>query len=361
MRSPSLNWFLLLPLLGMGWVDARAQIAVANPPQEIEDYREAYDKAFAELSAPAREKFAKALHSLETERAAAGDYLGAIRARDRRLELLGRQPGPDSPPNPDPGPAHDEGVIEVSLGAANRTGSGVRFDQRGGKLSGFKEGRSIRWDLNNTEPGEYSVVVTYSCGGLEFTSRGFEQVAGGVFALWQQTNLTIGAPEELRRTVVSTGGWNKTITRNIGKIRAESNRMTLVLTAKKVAPGGLMNLYGLRLVPVTGGRDPVANLGDPTLPPELAALREKFRAAVATKTAGLIAGYGMKLRERREQATEANDLDAALDAQAAYAEAEKISSDPLALIGGIEDRGGGAETETEEPGDPSPSPTETLE
>ncbi|MCP5114623.1 MAG: hypothetical protein GY953_27660, partial [bacterium] len=227
--------------------------SAVEPPTKLAEFRDAFEKASTTRSAPAKAAFATALEQLARTRAQSGDYLGAIRARDRRLELLASDVlEPITPIKP-------EGEIVVDLARGSRTGSGLKYDSKGTKVVGFdKTSQAITWDLSNTKPGEYSAHVTYSCGESYEDKNENIIRTGGIFTLSEATGLsTTTSSQPLRRTVLSTGGWNKSVTRNIGKITVTGSLLTLELKVAKAAQGGLMHLYGIRLVPVA----PTGNAG----------------------------------------------------------------------------------------------------
>ncbi|MGI9239288.1 MAG: hypothetical protein ACR2RV_00720, partial [Verrucomicrobiales bacterium] len=70
---------------------------------------------------------------------------------------------------------------------------------------------------------------------------------------------------------------------------------------------------------------------EPEAPEELAALREKFRQAITLKTTPIIMSYGTELREILDNASVATQLEEALEAQAAFTAAEKLSKDPTLI------------------------------
>jgi len=300
--------------------------APVEPPAKLAEYRDAFEKAVASRSAPARDQFASALQELARARAAVGDYEGAIRARDRRSELLDNS-GPVAA-----APAQ-EGEIVIDLPSGSRAGSGLKYDLKGKKIVGFtRDNQSIRWDLNKTKPGVYSALVTYSCGDPVAATFGRSPtLTGGSFTLEEATELSTVVSPPLRRTVLPTGGWNKTVTRNIGRISVTGSRMTLQLAVKTAHPGGLMHLYGIRLVPVSPDAATGSNPGDNS-PAELASLRAVFRSASLAKSAPLVTAYGMRLRAMREALSAANDLEGAYAVQKEFIDAEKLSKDPTLLI-----------------------------
>ena len=317
-------------LLSLAPATAQNSDAPVEPPAKLAEFREAFEKTVESRSLPARETFATGLSKLATERADAGDYLGAIRARDRRMELLGIAAGPGVDES------ESAGEIEVDLASGTRSGGGLRFDAKGNKLVGFtKDNQSIHWELSKTSPGVYSVIVTYSCADSRQAEGEFgkEYATGGTFTLEEATNLTTDRSAPLRRTVLSTGGWNKTITRNIGKITITGSRMTLLLSVKNAKPDGMMHLYGIRLVPTApaggggeGGR-PLENA-----PAELATLRAQFRSAISPKTSPIISSYGTRLRTLLESLSAANDLEGAFEVQKEFISAEKLSKDPTLIL-----------------------------
>lgn len=320
-----------LAFLGLTGTAALAQTATTGTtgtvqaPPKLAEFREAFEKAVAERSAPAKADFAAALELLARTRAQAGDYEGAIRARDRRRELID---GSAAAGTADSDPR--EGELVVDLARGSRTGSGLKFDARGNKVTGFdKTSQTITWDLSNTSPGMYSAFVTYSCGvGGTSASTGNTIATGGIFTLSEATGLsTTTSSPPLRRTVLPTGGWNKTVTRNIGKISVTGSLLRLQLKVLKAEPGGLMHLYGIRLVPASSDGD--AGSGEPA---ELSELREKFRTAIANQSAPLIMAYGAALSSLLEQLTDSNQLEAAFDVQKEYLRAQKLAKDPSLIL-----------------------------
>lgn len=302
-----------------------AQTVVAPPPK-LADFREAFESAVETRSSPARESFAAALAELMRSRADHGDYEGAIRARDRRLELLASKPEATGDP------ASREGEIAIDLPSASRSGSGLKYDVRESKFVGLtKDNQSLLWEISKTVPGVYSAIVTYSCGEPEIDPDTEAPIkTGGSFTLAETTNLTTSGSEPLVRVVVPTGGWDESITRNIGKITVTGTRLNLQLSVDQANPGGLMHLYGIRLVPFDDGLGTGGSAGAET-PEELAVLRERFRLAITPKTSPIIMSYGTALREILDNASVATQLEEALEAQAAFTTAEKLSKDPTLI------------------------------
>ena len=307
-------------------VQAQAPGAAIAPPPKLAEFREAFETAVEARSAPALKRFADGLAELARSRAEHGDYEGAIRARDRLAELM------LSKPEATGDPASREGEIVVDLASANRAGSGLKYDVREGKIIGFtKNSQSLRWEFSKTVPGIYSAIVTYSCGEPETKpDTGVTISTGGRFTLAETTNLTTSGSEPLVRRVAPTGGWDKSITRNIGKITVTGSRLTLALTVDQAAPGGLMHLYGIRLIPVIDSSGTSASGADQT-PAELAELREKFRNAIAPNTSPVIMRYGTALRSMLESASGAPQLENALQVESAFEAAEKLSKDPTLI------------------------------
>ena len=295
---------------------------ISDPETKLEAFRQAFEDAMETRSAPARKNFADALEELARKRAQAGDYDGAIRARDRRAELVASAPTADEIT-----PSANE--ITIDLASGSRTGSGLKYDNTEKKLTGFsKLKQSIQWDLNKTTPGAYKVLVTYSCGNTD-ESSGSTVATGGSFTLAEATNLSTNTSPPLTRTVTNTGGWSKKVTHDIGEIDLTGSRTTLKLTVTKVADGGLMHLYAIRLVPAasTPGTEDAENT-----PKELASLKAKFRSAINSKTQPLVQSYGIALRDLGKKMTGTSKLENLMKVQQEYRRAEKLATDPTLIF-----------------------------
>ncbi|MFT4547421.1 MAG: hypothetical protein ACI8XO_000806 [Verrucomicrobiales bacterium] len=291
-----------------------------QPPDRLADFRETFEKAMATRSIPASQTFASGLEALMRARSQRGDYLGAIRARDRRVRLLAEASTAASQ-NIDGTSRKDEVIVDIASGT--RSGSGIKLDSKNQKLIGLsKTSQQITWDLSSMKPVSYRVIVTYSCGEPKKDSDGETIATGGAFTLVEATGLNTGASEPLSRNVESTGGWDKPITRNIGKLKVSGSLLKLVLSISKSEPGGLMHLHGMKLVPdldVTAEEEAVEKSSV-----ELEALHERFLRLIYDETKPIIAGYGNQLRSLLE----ASPPGEAAEIQKEFEAAKALSLDP---------------------------------
>lgn len=313
-----------------GGLSVEAQEPVAarvpvEPPAELAELRDGFERAVMARSAPAREKFASALQELAQARGEGGDYEGAIRARDRRLEILNLSDPVATAPAA-------RGEIVVDLPSGKRAGSGLKYDAEGKKIVGFsKSNQSILWDISETVSGVYSIMVTYSCGEPEKIDGEQPLPTGGTFTLEEDTSLAAVDSPPLQHTVSPSGGWNKLVTRNIGKLTLAGGRLPLKLLVSSSGEGGLMHLYGISLVPIASNSAEDAATPD-DFPAELASLRAMFRSAILPKTTPLVAAYGMRLRAMLQAFTDANDLEGAYEVQKEFTAAESLSKDPTRIF-----------------------------
>ena len=151
----------------------------------------------------------------------------------------------EAPPPPPPGqtgtPSFTErfalGKGSVTLPAAKAFihGPAIRYETGPDRDSiGFwyEESAWVSWDLEASEPGTFTVELTYAapneCNGNEFT-----------IAL---------ADQELAGKVTSTGDWGKFKTETVGTIRVtQTGNLTLVLKPSRKPTSGLMNLRAVTL------------------------------------------------------------------------------------------------------------------
>ncbi len=308
---------------------ADAAIATVAEPEELVELRTAFESQLESRSAPARKRLVDALRQLERSRADRGDYEGARRAQRRRQSIeRAARAAPSSPAEP-----QAPGQVEIALRSGRRTGSSLHYDAARDALVGFgKSGHSVTWDINSVQPGDYRVLVTYGCADFTLQSdrvsggatRTVELTTGGSFTVEEATSLATGEDRVLRHTVYPTGGWDKTVTRNIGRLRLTGTTSTVKLSALAPEPGGLMALRRLRLVPVdargqAGGSHPLDEL------------KSRYGAKVAEITGD---DFRDHIEALRRLETSLAGSDRLRDALAVKAERERIerafSADPAA-------------------------------
>lgn len=307
---------------------ASAPPAVEEPP-ELVQYRAKFEQELAERLEPARTAYAKALKDLETQRAAAEDYEGAARAQRKRSTVEGIVSADSAGIS-----SEISGAIEVELARGRRSGSSISYDSKRGALTGFERaGQHITWETMKVTPGLYSVLVTYGCAaeatGRERDDKGkwkdTKVATGGSFTFEEATNLTTGEDRVLRHTVYPTDGWDKLVTRNIGRLNLTGTTSTLKLTALEPAPGGIMHLRRLRLLPVS------ATAADNPENP-LVKLRTQYQTKANELAADTISAQIARLKAMEESFATQERLRDALTVKGKRVELEKQASEPASVL-----------------------------
>lgn len=233
-RLPLVNRTLAVALL----LGAPACPAVAQdtraPAATIELERLKFQERLLEASLQPLQQHLAALQALEQQRAGAGDYAGAIEARNQRKKLTTelerldkelllthtREESLKARLLPD--------RIPLPLDAAELAGD-VRRD--GGALTGWSGPEAAAtWKLPDLPPGGYEVLIKYRCGALE---GGTLEVREAHFHLTAEILTTLRGPQE----------------KNLGTLKITDGRGTLMIRARSVLKDNLMHLLAVHLVP----------------------------------------------------------------------------------------------------------------
>ncbi len=141
-----------------------ANAAAQEPPTELADAGAAFRAKLQERLETLNRSYVAALQKVESELAAAGDYDGAIAARQERIAVgeqivaaaLREQAPRREPPPTAAMPAAEPIVFEAEAallgGTAARAGAGARLADSGSSLS---------WKLPGPMPGHYDVAIAY--------------------------------------------------------------------------------------------------------------------------------------------------------------------------------------------------------
>lgn len=230
------NRVLLVCLLSLGapaW-PAPAQNARAPEVQRLELERLAFHKKLLESGLEPLKQHLTSLTALEKQLAQAGDYTGAIEARNERkrltteLERLDKElllaqmraQSIEARLLPD--------RIPMELSAAELDG-GTRLE--GGEIVGWsRPGASAKWKLPALPAGGYEVIVRYRCGPVE---GGQMEVKETRYSLTTEVQTTLRGPEE----------------KNIGTLKITDGSGPLVISARSVVKDNLMHLMAVHLTP----------------------------------------------------------------------------------------------------------------
>lgn len=302
-------------------------VALPLPGQSVEnvkltEYRKTFESELEKLLTPLKEDAIRKLKVLESQRAIRKDYEGAIRARDRRLGIA------DEGIPPRELETTEENVIRLKMAEGRTAGNTVMLDRRRNAIVGFKRpGHSVSWDIMKLRPGWYKVLAEYGCAEPYVESRTEKEKeagttepnvrkAGGTFRFFEDTSLLTKGSDPVIKTVVPTGGWDRLVKRNIGKLKITGTRATLKLEVVEAENEGIMYLRGIELIPtVAPGEESVA-LGDGSdAPGKLQTLREKYQKEVASQTREALVAYVADLKNSEEKFVTAEDLDGALAAR----------------------------------------------
>lgn len=290
--------------------------AQAIENERLSGLRQTFETELEKRLIPLKDEALRKLVVLENQRAIRGDYEGAIRARDRRLAITDRS-GDEEEEG-----LEEEGAIELSMSEAQMSGNSILYDRRRDALVGFrKAGHTASWDVLGITPGWYSVLATYGCAE-PFRARRVkddpaagdeERRSGGTFRFFEDTALMSDGSQPLEKTVTPTGGWDRLVKRNIGRLKITGNRTTLSLEVVEAENEGIMFLRKITLAPTFGPEEMGSFLpGGNDAPTKLRALREQYNNQVETITTPAIQIYIEALRKLEEEFTKAERLDEAL-------------------------------------------------
>jgi hypothetical protein len=136
------------------------------------------------------------------------------------------------------------GIIDLSASEATTHGRGIaRFKDAGAQtvIGDWTESSAFAtWELFSAESGTYSVELRYACP---------EESAGSCYTV------EIEGVDALQGRVWNTGSWlAQSPWLPIGRMRVPAGRSTLAVRAIDKARDAVMNLGGVRLVPVEPAR-----------------------------------------------------------------------------------------------------------
>ncbi len=311
---------------------ACAQVSLAQTPAaptkkpsvrmspELLRYREKFEAALTQRLEPAKDAYTGGLRELELQRALSEDYEGALRAKSKRLAVAeatrdaGERDAPDN--------------ITLPLSQGRRHGSSIHYDSKRSALTGFSSpGQFITWDVMMVKPGIYRVLFTYGCGKTKIGAPDSKDkdndndgpTTGGSFTFEEDTNLNTGEDRLLRHTVYPTGGWDKLVTRNIGRLRITGTTSTLKLTTLEPLADGLMALRSIRLMPYVEQGSP----GNP-----LTKVRRQYNEKITELVADEFERYIADLKDLEEQLAIADRIRETLAVKAERTKFERQTKDP---------------------------------
>jgi hypothetical protein len=338
---PRLRRALAVPALALVLGGAQQDACAVGEPEALTDLRSAFETQLESAVSPFRDAYVRELANLESVRAIREDYEGAVRARDVRLRMEGVESGTTADGTPKNGISGD--VIELKMASALISGNTISYDSTRGALIGFKKPRhSATWNLIKVVPGWFDVIATYGCADsrtvrIERRTRdeapaSEELKTGGTFAFYEDTNLLKDTSPPIRRTVVSTGSWDKLVTRNIGKIKLTGTTATLKLEAVDPGNDGIMYLRSLKLVPAAEPGAGGGLVSDADTPESLNELRNQYRLQVESELKDQITAYVRELKELEDRYTAETQLEEALEARSERMRAQALLDDPAAVI-----------------------------
>jgi hypothetical protein len=313
---------------------------VVEPPQ-LTEYREAFELGLAVRMKPVSEAYAKSLANLENLRAIREDYEGALRAQNRRLQLeTGKVETAGVATSTLPA-----GAIELSMGdGADINGSSILRDNKRSALTGFKKaGHSVSWDLIKVNPGWYKIMATYGCAAPYKEKREradrvigdntpVDMKAGGSFTIYEETGLIADTSPPVSKTVVSTGSWDKLVTRNIGRIKLTGTTTRLKLEVVSAENLGIMYLHDLVLIPDETGNAAGGLSEDAKLPEALRMLRSQYKSQVEVGLKDMIMAYVRELKLLEDLYTNGTELEKAIEIRAERMRVQPLLDDPTALL-----------------------------
>ncbi len=324
-RSRQLRW--VWAGLGLFALAGGAAVAQDSEPEEafeeLDALRERFERDLEAADVPVYQAFLEELRRVESAAVTREDYEEASRAKERRLEireLLG---------NPSSGLVkwREAAAISLDLEESRRRSAGVQWNAREAVLGRWKApGAEALWNLSGLDPQVYEVEVTYSCGKTQPVASGANQSSpvqgGGVFEFGEVTGLLDGSGKPIRHEVRPTEGWDDYRTELIGSLEIKSTIAQLRLSAVLVVGEALMQVKGIRLIPILprGSARPAIR--------DLAALEASFRDAVTTRGGEVRDAYlrNLETLEGRARAEKDERL-----AERIAAERKSVLLEPLVL------------------------------
>lgn len=316
-----------------------AAAQMPTEPLELTNLRNEYLSQVAAATRTVTEQYLQALQRHERELGVAGNYEEALRAAERRKQLLEHRERIEA------GAAEASGNKITLMPADARISGATSHDSRSRALTNWRTaGSNASWDVLAIEPGTYEVRMLYAVGegtAPERTRFGvFEErrPAGGTLEFREVTNLPSGQDNRITFTVESTGGWNAYELVTLGRFELQRGSATFRIETVEGRGGPVFNLRGIELVPVTGraatGNDDAAMAtsldAQPAEPEELAQLRRSHRQRIDNAVAPMLETYRAALAGLEQRFLTGDHLVAAQASRRAASEAlRRISLSPM--------------------------------
>jgi endonuclease YncB( thermonuclease family) len=331
-----------LVCLGLASLPLGAQDA-ATPgelPEELLQLRRQFEKESLTRAETLSQQFVTALANITRDAGAEGDYDQALAAQKRREAIVALY-------SKSLDDAALKNVILLKPSEASRNGS-VVYDRNMNALVTWRTPGSIAtWDKVKLTPGSYHVTVTYAAADIGEPPNRINPYGpapdlstGGEFEFYEDSSLP-GADQNRRSgKVASTGGWTEwkdlilppiTITRT-------SARFALKITSAK-GIGGVMNVKGIRLDPVTGATPAGAPATTAVTQPskfeeELGKLQATYLDRLRQVVTPVVTSYAESLKSFAAKA-ETQDPAIAAQYQAEARRAAQIIDDPPSVLGSL--------------------------
>lgn len=322
-----MRFFLSLPVLLATGIPATAQepalpkeIAGLNAPADAPQpadpdallaLRAKYVESISSAERAAHGQWAAQLASLESTRAAAGDYTGADRARARKEAALAIS-------------GTDDGRLSVRLGTAEVTGKGSGLTTNASTATLSSSGAFLEWERAGDFKGWYEVRLTHAVQGSGDYSSETTPIVGplpadrrskkasadnplpsaGGWVSFQNISSLTRSDNVLRRELLSTGGWNAWTTVSLGKLEINGRLARFRLTADEAYSSGLMHFRHLELVP-----SPPPNASSAEGESRLTRARETFDKTFRQQTTAATNRFRDGLNALEQQALRAKDTD----------------------------------------------------
>lgn len=208
-------------MLGLLLADFSSGQTGTAAPRELATARAAFKAKLNERLSPLNRSYVAALRKTEKELASAGDYDGAIAARDERRAVeqmiidASIREEIDPPTSPIPTPV--SGSKPVVFAAAKAIpGGGATVSEGRGKMTGADG--SLTWKLAAPIPGGHDVSVTYTCASTA--------------TFWVRENFF-----RLKGTVAAAESW-KTVT--LGQLKVTADADSITITGIDIPAEGLV-------------------------------------------------------------------------------------------------------------------------
>jgi hypothetical protein len=138
--------------------------------------------------------------------------------------------------------ANADGALTLLASNCEIYGRTLVFEAKHGNLGYWQsDDDKAMWTLEVPKAAKYTVWLDWACDPGS---------AGNSFTL------DIGAKRNLTAKVTSTGGWESYKYAKIGEIALDAGRQTVTIQALGQIRNALIDLKGLKLVPMTGKKEP---------------------------------------------------------------------------------------------------------